>query len=189
MPVIAKKAQPGSRYRTAKGVVVEMAGDDKGRLRQDDAGSTVLAFRVNDAGEIIARPLIPIPFAYPLIKVKRERVGRPLHKDKTWRGWAYKNPEYPRAVLRVCTEAGCYLKESANYLTVGHQGRTILAVFRSGQVGFKSLPQNAFVLYRPENIGGAFMPVRLNLNAVKLSRALPDFKDELTKYLQEVIEK
>ena len=31
MPVIAKKAQPGSRYRTAKGVVVEM--DGRGRVR------------------------------------------------------------------------------------------------------------------------------------------------------------
>jgi hypothetical protein len=168
MQVLAKNSRGGRRYLTQKNVRVEVAPmsykDD--RPRRDGHGN-ILVWMVADNGELDKSRLVQIPMGYALVDPGHEKGkrGRRPHADKTWRGWAHTHPELPKSVLDEAQTQGCYHIAATNYITVGLNGRKLLVVFRSGVLGFDTLPRY-FVAFKNKKVPGRFSPVRVELRKV-----------------------
>lgn len=153
MLVKANRAIAGRRYRTQTGTLIEISVSDT----PDQFGQTVPRFeprtgcvlfhRVDEkTGEANKSVLHPVGFSDYLLedglseeeskKIHFKGPGRKKHPDRTWRGWAWHNKRQTEAVLSLARERGCYVKETANYYSIGFNGATLCALYRNGDMGF-----------------------------------------------------
>ncbi len=169
--VVAAKAAPGQRYLTDKDVVMEMATSaDKGLLLSRDE-KNVMAYLVVD-GKTVRTKLYPVPVVYRLRVPRQARAGRKPYEDHTWRGWAWKNPDLPAALLDHAGRLGYYKLERTHYFALGDRGKTVFAVFRSGHLGVRQAEAKLFAAegFGVEDVGGRFFPLRLDLSKIMAER-------------------
>lgn len=196
MQVLAKNSKSGRRYLTQKSVLVEVAPTSYRDARpRKDAHGNILVWVVKPDGTLDKSRLCQIPMAYELTdpnpeapapaapKVAGKRGRRP-HQDKTWRGWAFSNPEFMDALLKEVKEQGCYLISATNYVTVGWGGRKLFVVYRSGVLAFDELPKY-FLAFKSKKVAGRFSTVRLELRRVAADGMKLEFNRALRQHIQD----
>ncbi len=199
MLVKAKDALPGRRYKTNKGFLIEIAVADS----PDEYGAPqvkksrdglVLFHQVNETtGETRKSTLHSVGFAdYELEDGLSEeesralhfpkRSGRKKHYDRRWRGWAWKNKNAMESILDLAAERGCYVRETANYFSIGVDGITLCALYRNGNMGFPRVHDylNKHYVFSHKNNDG-FCESWLPLKSVGIQR----FLEHLSYYITE----
>lgn len=195
MPKIpASEARTGRRYYTAKGVHVEAAaprgnGDP---LKPDrDSEGNIFVWVVKPDGELDRSQRFPIPAGYalydttPVLPKEPGKRGRKVHLDKTWRSWAFENPNWGESILKLADGQKFTFRDSANYISVVWYNKKVLTIFRAGILGFgRNLPQE-FQAYPVLHDQGAFCPQRIkwvdcHQKGLMLNRVLKD----LTVYFE-----
>jgi hypothetical protein len=154
------------------------------RARRDGKGS-ILVWLVRDDGALDKSYLRSIPMSHPLTDpdpLPPGKRGRRVHQNKTWRGWAYDHPDVPEAVIKEAKDQGCYLGASANYITVGFGGRKLFVVFRSGVLGFNTLPKYCLA-FKHKKVAGRFSSIRLPLRAVVADGLRIDIVRAIRQYI------
>ncbi len=186
MPILAKNAKPGKRYRTQKGVLVEVLRGKNGKVKKDDRNGEIKVCWVNPEGQADLSPEAEygLEFGYRLNLVTYRGPGKPRHKSKEWWGWAHENPTLPEFVLKTCVDAGYYTREASNYIVAGYEGRNYLAVFRSGNLGLRLNPKDFFTNLGVRKHATRFMSYRFSLGAVGAGKVEADFKEELAALLE-----
>lgn len=207
MLVKCEKAIPGKQYRTQRGVLVEISvGKEKNKyghpLAQNEPKTgRVLVHRVDEqTKKVDYSTAIPIPLDYMLEdglskeeskKLHKLHVGRKPHADKTWRGWAFKNRDWPESILSLSKGMNLFIKPTANYFSLSWNGFTFGAVYRNGDLAFPKQFKN--IHDKLSKIPSAdFCAYRLSLKKfsnedfVSLKSSLTS---EFSKYLMELQKK
>jgi hypothetical protein len=194
MKVLAKNTIGGRRYLTQKNVLVEVVAisKDDSRPRQAATGH-ILVWVVGDDGVTNTSRRVPIELSYQLtdphpetLPPRSHKRGRVFHDDKTWRGWAYPrlHRPLPEAVLKAARDRECYLKPTANYITIGWNGVKLFSVFRDGNVAFSKLPEY-FLGFEHKTVASRFSPIRISLRRVLANGHRLDFIKAVEKLIDD----
>jgi len=178
MPIEARDAIAGRRYRLQTGDVVEIlanpaalrAGQIK-QIRSRD-GAFVHANAVSEQNEIIpekrTNPLV-IPLFYlleawdgrppqalskPVVAIQEpiKRRGRTEKIDTLWMGWAVGYIQDMDSLLGIMkSEAGWVspIVKNRHYYLCGYNKEPILGLYRWGELGFRETPNNAVLRRYP----------------------------------------
>jgi hypothetical protein len=170
MTILARDAKAGRRYRVSDtGDVIEICARPQDARNAElvplttEDGSFIHVNAVGSSNRKIAErdPAHPLvipaffrlePFDGPYtepperrrpapIPPRTGRSGRPSVRGYTpWMGWAASARHDMERVLEVVEEEGFWLKETFHHYKVGLGGDTCMAVFKSGQLGFRGRP-------------------------------------------------
>jgi hypothetical protein len=155
MWITALQVQAGHRYLTEQGKQLEVAVSDVvgrhgARFPKRDGKGNVLCFAVV-GGDADRSGFIPIPLITKLNdgltteespevliepKVRKTNQGRKKLSKSNWRGWARYNKDVMEKIFRLLWSIEAHVVPTANYFAADFRGRTLLRIYRNGDLGF-----------------------------------------------------